>query len=106
VPHPDLVRATLDAIPDLVADLEGDTRNVLLTLARMWTTTATGAVRSKDHAARWAAERLGGQDRRLLDHGRKLYFDGGWGNWATKTADARRLADRMREEIHKAAATL
>jgi streptomycin 3"-adenylyltransferase len=104
VPHADRVRATLDAIPDLFADLEGDTRNVLLTLARMWTTTATGTIRSKDDAAEWAADRLGGEDRRLLDQARALYVAGGWGDWAPTMADVRRLADRLCGAIRDAAA--
>lgn len=105
VPHDDLVRATLDAIPTLVADLEDDTRNVLLTLARMWTTTATRAIRSKDDAAEWAAVRLSVDDRRYLDRARVLYLEGGWGKWGTAMADVRRLANRMVGEIRSAAAT-
>lgn len=104
VPHDDLVRATLDAIPNLLTDLEDDTRNVLLTLARMWTTTATGTIRTKDDAAEWAAERLPVDDRRLLDRARVLYLEGGWGEWGSAMADVRRLADRMWDEIRDAAA--
>ena len=106
VPQADLVRATLDAMPRLLAELEDDTRNVLLTFARMWTTTATGTIRSKDDAADWAARRLRGQDRRLLDRARSLYVDGGWGEWDTTTmADARRLAQRMCDRVRDAAAS-
>lgn len=105
VPHDDLVRATRDAIPNLHADLEADTRNVLLTLARMWTTMATGTIRTKDDAAEWAAERLPVDDRRLLDRARVLYLEGGWGEWGTTMADVRGLADRMGDEIRDAAAT-
>lgn len=105
VPHDDLVRATLDAVPDLLADLEHDTRNVLLTLARMWTTTATGSIRSKDDAAAWAAERLPAGDRQLLDQARTLYLEGGWGEWDATMAEVRGLAARMVNEIREAAAT-
>ncbi len=42
VPAADLDRAMIDSIPDLLADLEPDTGNVLLTLARIWTTLGTG----------------------------------------------------------------
>lgn len=55
VPHSDLVRASVAGIPDLLDNLDGDTRNVLLTLARIWTTLATGQIRSKDAAADWAS---------------------------------------------------
>ena len=38
-------------LPALLADLANDTRNVLLTLARIRTTVASGEIRSKDDAA-------------------------------------------------------
>ena len=41
-----------------MADLEGDVRNVLLTLARVWFTLETGTIASKDVAADWAITRL------------------------------------------------
>jgi predicted nucleotidyltransferase len=103
VPRDDLVRATLDAIPALVADLEGDTRNVLLTLARMWTTMATGTIRTKDDAAEWASKRLPPGEGRLLDQAHTLYLEGGWGEWGTTMLQARALADRLWNEIRAAA---
>jgi hypothetical protein len=42
VPHDDLIRGAIAGIPQLLGDLESDTRNVLLTLARIWTTLQTG----------------------------------------------------------------
>ena len=54
VPAEDLVRASVADGAALVEDLPGDTRNVLLTLARMWSTLETGKLRSKDQAADWA----------------------------------------------------
>lgn len=105
VPPDHLARATLDSIPGLLADLEDDTRNVLLTLARMWTTNATGAIWSKADAAQWAAERLPSPDRRLLARARALYLEGGWGEWDTAMAHVRLLADRMCDEIGGAAAS-
>ena len=105
VPHADIVRATLDAMPTLLADLEGDTRNVLLTMARMWVTVATGTIRSKDDAAAWAADRVPAEHRRILDEARALYLAGGWGEWGATMADVRLLADRLRDEIRRAAAS-
>lgn len=105
VPPDDLARATLDSIPSLLADLEYDTRNVLLTLARMWTTMTTGAIWSKDDAAQWAAERLPSPERRIMARARALYLDGGWGEWDTSMAQVRPLADRMCGEIRRAAAS-
>lgn len=75
VPHTDLVRASTAAIPELLEDLDSDTRNVLLTLARIWTTVATGELRSKDAAADWALSKLPPEHRPVLRHARGLYLD-------------------------------
>ena len=50
VPFPDVLRATVAGVPDLLADLADDTRNVLLTLARVLATLRTGRIHSKDGA--------------------------------------------------------
>lgn len=74
VPAADVVRGSLAGIPDLLHDLPGDTRNVVLTLARIWTTIATGEIRSKDAAADWALARLPPEHRTVLAHARWLYL--------------------------------
>ncbi len=56
VPPVDVRRAVQDALPELLADLVGDERNVLLTLARMVVTVETGAVVPKDVAAEQVAD--------------------------------------------------
>jgi streptomycin 3"-adenylyltransferase len=74
VPHTDLVRASVEGIPGLLADLDDDTRNVLLTLARIWTTLATGEIKTKDAAADWAMAHLPPKHRPVLEHARHLYL--------------------------------
>jgi streptomycin 3"-adenylyltransferase len=74
VPPTDLDRAMLDGIPDLLADLDSDTRNVILTLARIWMTVATGEVQPKDVAAEWASARLPAQHRAVLARARAIYL--------------------------------
>lgn len=74
VPPADLRRAITAGVPDLLAELDTDTRNVLLTLARIWTTLATGAIRSKDAAADWALARLPAEHRPALGHARAVYL--------------------------------
>jgi predicted nucleotidyltransferase len=74
VPRADLVRAMLDGIDPLLADLEHDTANVLLTLARSWCTVATGEIRSKDTAAEWALTRLPEEHRAVLAGARAVYL--------------------------------
>ncbi|GHB33450.1 nucleotidyltransferase [Streptomyces umbrinus] len=76
VPHDDLRRAIVAGVPELLADLASDTRNVLLTLARVWTTLATGTVTSKDAAASWALDRLPDRHRPVLARARSLYLGG------------------------------
>jgi predicted nucleotidyltransferase len=58
VPVADLRRASVEVIPELLANLDDDVRNVLLTLARIWFTVETGTLTSKDSAATWAISRL------------------------------------------------
>ena len=58
----------------LLADLGGDTRNVILTLARIWSTVARGDIRSKDAAADWALDRLPGEHRPVLARARAIYL--------------------------------
>ena len=61
-------------MPALLAELETDTRNVILTLAGIWTTLETGAIRSKDAAADWALERLPAAPRPVLARARATYL--------------------------------
>ncbi len=74
VPRADLVRASLDEIAGLLEDLRGDERNVVLTLARIWVTVATGEVMSKEAAADWALARLEPEHRPVLEHAKHLYL--------------------------------
>ncbi|MDQ0749328.1 putative nucleotidyltransferase [Streptomyces africanus] len=74
VPHDDLRRAIVAGVPELMADLDSDTRNVLLTLARIWTTLTTGTIRSKDAAAAWALDRLPAGHRPALARARSVYL--------------------------------
>jgi predicted nucleotidyltransferase len=100
VPPEDLRRAIVAGIPDLLADLDTDTRNVLLTLARIWTTLATGEIRSKDAAADWALAHLPEEHRSVLARARAAYLgeeaDTGW---ADLLSPARAHADHVVREI-------
>jgi predicted nucleotidyltransferase len=58
VPYSDFVKAMLSDLNRLIEDLEHDTRNVLLTYARIWSTLKTNAIRSKPRAADWAIHHL------------------------------------------------
>ena len=102
VPGADLDRALLDVIPDLTADLDGDVRNVLLTLARVWFTLQTGTIASKDVAADWAITRLPvgrGDAIRLARAGYLGELQDSWDGDALATARADAAA--VREAIFR-----
>ena len=58
VPYHDFMKAMLHDLNRLATDLEHDTRNVLLTYARIWSTLETNAIRSKPAAADWVINHL------------------------------------------------
>jgi predicted nucleotidyltransferase len=74
VPRADYVAAMVDGIAGLLRELEHDTRNVVLTLARIWSTVATGEIRTKDGAAAWALDRLPPGHRAVLARARAVYL--------------------------------
>lgn len=101
VPHRDVRRAAVDGVPALLDDLEGDTRNVLLTLARIWTTLATGDIRSKDGAAEWVLGRLPAEHRPVLAAARAGYLGDGEPAWTEALPDARACARFLTAEIER-----
>lgn len=58
VPYRDVILATQDSLKSLMGDLHTDTRNMLLTYARIWSTLETDTIRPKPSAALWAVDRL------------------------------------------------
>ena len=74
-PTRDLIAAGTAGIPALLADLESDTRNVLLTLARILVTAETGQLVAKDQAADAVIPRLA------------PLFDPSWSESGTPTGD-------------------
>ena len=102
VPRADLGRAMVDEIPGLLGDLHSDTRNVLLTLARMWTTVVTGEVRSKDAAAEWVAQRLPEAHRLPLQRARAGYLGEDEGPWDDDRKSVRDTAASIIREVELA----
>jgi streptomycin 3"-adenylyltransferase len=87
IPVEDLHRAIRDSLPALVADLHGDERNVLLTLARMWMMLSTGEIVPKDAAAGWLLDRLPQQYCAVLVTARFGYRVGGGDDWSRRGDD-------------------
>ncbi|RFU82259.1 DUF4111 domain-containing protein [Streptomyces triticagri] len=104
VPPEDLTRAMIAAVPDLLAELEEDTRNVVLTLARIRATLTTGTIDSKDAAAGWVLPRLPVRHRAVLAHAREVYLGEAREDWSGLRDELRPFADHLVREIERAAA--
>jgi predicted nucleotidyltransferase len=104
VPHDDLVNAMVGDIDSLLEDLDADTGNVILTLARIWSTVATGGIRSKDAAADCALERLPEQHRAVLVRARAIYLDDEEERWDDIQPRVRPHAEHVVAEIDRLSA--
>ena len=103
VPPPELRRAVVAGIPGLLLDLDADTRNVLLTFARIWATVVTGEICSKDQAAAWALERMPDSLAGPLNLAREMYLAGRErDDWADELPAARATATHLVREIRRA----
>ena len=92
-------RAMACALPNLLAWLRGDERNVLLTLARMWATAETGALLPKDEAAAWALPRLPETLAPLLETARLAYLGQAKDCWKGREAQTAALAAYMQARL-------
>ncbi len=101
VPRKDLVCAMVDEMDVLLADLASDTGNVILTLARIWSTIETGAIHSKDGAADWALARLPDEHRPVLVRARDIYLGREEERWDDLDAAVRAYADHVVGEIER-----
>jgi predicted nucleotidyltransferase len=104
IPGSDLERAMLEGIDALVDDLEWDTWNVLLTLARVWRTLASGTIVSKAFAAEWAIRRLPADEAETLRRAKDWYIGSGGDAPPGFALSARSTADAMLAEIRAASA--
>lgn len=102
VPPGDVRRAMIDGIPGLLADLDGDERNVVLTFARIWATLTTGEFLSKDRAADWAVARLPAAQRDVVAHARAIYLGETPEEWGELLAHVPDVVGRMHSAIVEA----
>ena len=103
VPHQDLLRASVAGVPELIEDLGSDTRNVVLTLARIWATLATGTVTSKDSAADWVLDHLPPEHRPVLARARAVYLGNEEDRWDDLLPHVRGYADHVVAAIRRLA---
>jgi streptomycin 3"-adenylyltransferase len=105
VPQEDVLRAMVSDTDRLRGDIDSDTRNVILTLARMWSTFETGAIRSKDAAANWVLERLPVAHHPVLVRAREAYLGSEAERWDDLSDALAPCVDYMIAEIKRLAAT-
>lgn len=76
VPESDIFRVLAESLKlwNTPADWAGDERNVVLTLARVWYSAATGKIVPKDAAADWVLERLPDEHQSTLSEARQAYL--------------------------------
>ncbi len=103
VPPADLRRAVVDCLPGLLGNVRGDERNVLLTLARMWLTVATGDIAPKDEAASWLLARLPDPLRGPLALARAAYLGERQDEWRTNRAEVDAFAAEAAARIRSMA---
>ena len=104
VPAADLSRALLDGVDEVLPGLEDDTRNSVLTLARIWLTVETGEIAGKDRAAVWALERLPAEHREVLARARAIYLGEEDERWDDLRPRVRPYGDHVAAEIREHAA--
>ncbi|HFI0330563.1 TPA: aminoglycoside nucleotidyltransferase ANT(9) [Streptococcus suis] len=99
VPMTDIRKAIKESLPGLIASINGDERNVILTLARMWLTASTGEIRSKDLAAEWAIPQLPDEHATLLNKAREAYLGECVDKWEGMESEVAELVNHMKKSI-------
>jgi len=96
----ELLRCAIgDARQELLATLEGDERNVLLTLARMWYTLETGEIVPKDVAALWATLRLSEAAAAVMDRARLAYLGLAEDEWSGQRSQVMNAACELNDRL-------
>lgn len=100
VPYRDFLLATIDSLKGLMTELHGDTRNVLLTYARIWNTLETDTINSKPVVACWARDRLPQQYKPVLERARSICVGETDEDWNDIQNLIKPCADFMLEQIN------
>lgn len=103
VPYHDFMIATVKELDSLMANLPFDTRNVLLTFARIWSTVETDAIRSKSGAALWVLDSLPTEYQPVMQRARAIYMGEAHDHWNDIQALVQPCADfivgRIKEQV-------
>lgn len=99
VPDRDLKLVMVGEVDDLLPDLKDDTRNVLLTLVRIWNTLETGEIASKQDAATWALKKVPGHMKSALGHALEACLGIAEEDWVKYQKSTKVLADYLESKI-------
>lgn len=101
VPYHDFMNAMLHDINRLTADLEHDTRNVLLAFARIWSTLETDKIRSKPVAADWVIDRLPEKHQAVMKRAKSICVGQENEHWDDIKMFIKPCADFMVDKINR-----
>lgn len=104
VPRADYLDAILRDTGTVDEYLPWDTRNVVLTLPRIWSAIATDDVHSKESAAFWALERMPEEHRAVLERAVSAYRGDTDDRWDDLGVETRAYVDSMLAQISRARA--
>lgn len=99
IPMIDVRNAMRELLAELVGGLWEDTRNVLLTLARIWHTAENGTFVSKDEAASWVIPQLTDLSALIMDHARRAYLGEVVDNWNSYQQGVECLAEELAARV-------
>lgn len=102
IPYSDFVTALTDTLPDLMSELDSDVRNVLLTLARIWSTVATDSIRTKPAAAGWVISHLPQKYRPVMERAKAICQGEEKEYWGDIQESVKPCADFIVSEINRA----
>ena len=100
VPYHDFMKAMLHDVNRLTADLEDDTRNVLLTFARIWSTLETDRIRSKPAAADWVINHLPEKHQTVMKRAKSICIGLENEHWDDIKVFIKPCADYMADKIN------
>ena len=106
IPYRDFIIATTHLLEDLKAGLDSDTRNVLLTYARIWKTLETDTISSKPSAANWVIERLPENCRPVIARAKAICIGEEKEYWDDIQSLIQPCADFMVSHIDKAISSI
>lgn len=106
IPYDDFMFATLKEVDTLMGDLDWDTRNVLLTFARIWSTVETDEIRSKPEAASWVICKLPSRFQPILQRALNVCLGKEAEHWEDLTKIVNPCAEFMMAKIKEKATTI